>query len=105
MHSSNDILQKGSIPMAAKTSVAIGTIEKANALLNQIIYDKQLDQIGLIVVDELHMLDGTLMPTSKLLTKLRTWKRFYLGASFNENCIPRKKSTNYWYVSHGTKLA
>ncbi|PWW73539.1 P-loop containing nucleoside triphosphate hydrolase protein [Tuber magnatum] len=37
--------------------VAVCTIEKANALVNAAIEDRTIDQLGIVVFDELHMLD------------------------------------------------
>ncbi|XP_036368703.1 DNA polymerase theta-like isoform X2 [Octopus sinensis] len=36
--------------------IAVCTIEKGNSLVNRLLEDKQLDQLGVIVVDELHMI-------------------------------------------------
>lgn len=37
--------------------IAVCTIEKANALVNSAIEDGKIDQLGILVLDELHMLD------------------------------------------------
>jgi len=41
----------------ADIDVAVCTIEKANALVNSAIEDCTIDKLGVVVLDELHMLD------------------------------------------------
>ncbi|KAL7596490.1 hypothetical protein Lser_V15G27853 [Lactuca serriola] len=55
------------------TSVAVCTIEKANSLLNRLLEEGRLSEVGIIVIDELHMVGdqhrGYLLEL--MLTKLR----------------------------------
>lgn len=53
--------------------VAIATIEKANSLINRLMEDGNLDTLGAVVIDELHLLGdpGRGYLLELLLTKLR----------------------------------
>jgi replicative superfamily II helicase len=47
----------GSLPK--DTSVAVCTIEKANSLVNKLLEDGRLSELGIIVIDELHMVSSS----------------------------------------------
>lgn len=47
---------QGTLPLPKRVHVAICTIEKANVLVNHLIEESRLNEIGCIVCDELHML-------------------------------------------------
>lgn len=56
-----------------RTQVAVCTFEKANALVNRLVEERRMDELGIIVVDELHMIGdkGRGYLLELLLTKLR----------------------------------
>ncbi|KAL6623093.1 hypothetical protein ACP70R_032972 [Stipagrostis hirtigluma subsp. patula] len=55
----------GSLPK--DTAVAVCTIEKANSLVNKLLEDGRLSELGVIVIDELHMKsNGSVLPFSEL---------------------------------------
>lgn len=62
-----------------KLDIAVCTIEKANSLVNRMVEEGRLDQLGVVVVDELHMVgdSGRGYLIELLLTKIgylnQTW--------------------------------
>jgi hypothetical protein len=60
----------GSLPK--DTAVAVCTIEKANSLVNKLLEDGRLSELGVIVIDELHM-----VRLSKAKVLLRKYSLFF----------------------------
>ncbi|KNA12473.1 hypothetical protein SOVF_125610 [Spinacia oleracea] len=80
----------GSLPK--DTSVAVCTIEKANSLVNRLLEEDRLSEVGIIVIDELHMVadPGRGYLLELLLTKLR----YASGEGNSESCSGESSGTS-----------
>jgi replicative superfamily II helicase len=63
---------KGKFPIPKDNCLCISTIEKANSIINTLIDEKRMNEVGCIIIDELHMIGenerGQIIET--LITKL-----------------------------------
>lgn len=77
----------------ALLDIAVCTIEKANSLINKMVSEKKLDQLGVIVVDELHMVGdrGRGYLIELLLTKVQYLNK--MRAAAEENEVEKLKGT------------
>ncbi|KAB5548918.1 hypothetical protein PHYPO_G00061210 [Pangasianodon hypophthalmus] len=81
--------------------VAVCTIEKANGLINRLIEDNRMDLLGIVVVDELHMLgdSGRGYLLELLLTKIQ-----YIAKKTAEKCSDKSSSDGVQIVGMSATL-
>ncbi|KAI5303095.1 hypothetical protein KEM56_000037 [Ascosphaera pollenicola] len=89
----------------ADTDIAVCTIEKANSLINNAIEDHTIDDLGIVVVDEMHMLDDEqrgylieIMVTKLLLLQQETQIVAMSATLSNTEVLARWLHANY-YIS------
>ncbi|XP_046723327.1 DNA polymerase theta isoform X2 [Silurus meridionalis] len=81
--------------------VAVCTIEKANGLINRLIEEDRMDLLGIVVVDELHMLgdSGRGYLLELLLTKIQ-----YIAKKAEEKCSNKYSSDGVQIVGMSATL-
>ncbi|XP_062868243.1 DNA polymerase theta, partial [Trichomycterus rosablanca] len=81
--------------------VAVCTIEKANGLINRLIEEDKMDLLGIVVVDELHMLgdSGRGYLLELLLTKIQ-----YIAKKAAEKCSDNSSNTGVQIVGMSATL-
>ncbi|KAL1970531.1 hypothetical protein VTN77DRAFT_4175 [Rasamsonia byssochlamydoides] len=91
----------------ADTDIAVCTIEKANALINAAVEECNIDALGIVVVDEIHMLDddsrGYLLELmiSKLLLLQQDIQIVGMSATLsNTELLAKWLRANYYVSNH-----
>lgn len=86
------------------TSVAICTIEKANSLTNRLLEEDRLSEVGIIVIDELHMVADP--SRGYLLELLLTKLRYAAGEGNGESSSGESSGTSSGKgdVAHGLQI-
>lgn len=73
---------RGQLPLAPGARLVVGTIERVNGLVNTLIEENRLDELGCVVVDEVHMIgDGERGATLELLLSKLVYHSHYVSKS------------------------
>ncbi|XP_078428981.1 MUS308 and mammalian DNA polymerase-like protein isoform X2 [Wolffia australiana] len=95
---------QGSGSLPKDTSVAVCTIEKANSLINRMVEEGRLSEVGIIVIDELHMVGD--QHRGYLLELLLTKLRYASGEGNSGSSSDNSSGTNSGKseISHGLQI-
>lgn len=73
---------RGQLPLTPGARLVVGTIERVNGLVNSLIEENRLSELGCVVVDEVHMIgDGERGATLELLLSKLVYHSFYVNKS------------------------
>lgn len=76
---------RGQLPLAPGARLVVGTIERVNGLVNSLIEENRLNELGCVVVDEVHMIgDGERGATLELLLSKLVYHSCYVNKSQNQ---------------------
>ena len=87
----------GTLPKG--TAVAVCTIEKANSLINRLLEEGRLSELGIIVIDELHMVWFLHISSIWISDKLITVCHFYFLRTLSLHII--MNALKRTYCAHG----
>ncbi|KAG9455791.1 hypothetical protein H6P81_000299 [Aristolochia fimbriata] len=95
---------QGGASLPKDTSVGVCTIEKANFLVNRLLEEGRLSELGIIVIDELHMVGD--QSRGYLLELLLTKLRYAAGEGNAESCSGDSSGSSSGKVdpTHGLQI-
>jgi DNA polymerase theta len=76
--------------VSTTTSDSLTLINKANSLTNKLLEDGRLDEIGIVVIDELHMMSD---PDRGYILELLVTKLLYKNGEKLQVCLENQKLT------------